>query len=112
MKVSTGFAASRRAKAARLLETGFLPALRALLAGTPVVHADETFTRAAAKTAFLYVASTQHLTLMHTGDRSAAIVDDAGDVLPHLSGVLVHDGYAGQVINQWIWSSEPGGRCR
>jgi transposase len=47
MKVSTGFAASLRARAARLLETGFLPAVRALLTGAPVVHADETFTRAA-----------------------------------------------------------------
>ncbi|MET8129244.1 transposase [Streptomyces sp. NPDC005231] len=105
MKVSTGFAASLRAKAARLLETGFLPAVRALLAGAPVVHADETFTRAAAKTAFLHVASTGHLTLMHTGDRSAATID-AGDVLPHLSGVLVRDGYAGythldHVLHAW-----------
>ncbi|WP_371583982.1 IS66 family transposase [Streptomyces sp. NBC_01314] len=105
MKVSAGFAASLRAKAARLLESGFLPAVRALLAGAPVVHADETFTRAAARTAFLHVASTQHLTLMHTGDRSAATID-AGDVLPHLSGVLVRDGYAGythldHVLHAW-----------
>jgi transposase len=105
MKVSTGFAASLRARAARLLETDFLPAVRALLADAPVVHADETFTRAASKTAFLHVASTQHLSLMHTGDRSAATID-AGDVLPHLSGVLVRDGYAGythldRVLHAW-----------
>lgn len=105
MKVSTGFAAGLRSKAARLLESGFLPAVRALLAGAPVVHADETFTRAAAKTIFLHVASTAHLTLMHTGDRSAATID-AGEVLPHLSGVLVRDGYAGythldHVLHAW-----------
>jgi transposase len=105
MKVSTGFAAGLRSKAARLLESGFLPAVRALLAGAPVVHADETFTRAAAKTVFLHVASTAHLTLMHTGDRSAATID-AGEVLPHLSGVLVRDGYAGythldHVLHAW-----------
>jgi transposase len=58
-----------------------------------VVHADETFARAQARTAFLHVASTAHLTLMHTGDRSAHAID-AGGVLPHLSGVLVRDGYA------------------
>lgn len=105
MKVSTGFAAGLRSKAARLLESGFLPAVRALLAGAPVVHADETFTRAAAKTVFLHVASTARLTLMHTGDRSAATID-AGEVLPHLSGVLVRDGYAGythldHVLHAW-----------
>lgn len=105
MKVSTGFAATLRSRAARLLEAGFLPAVRALLAGAPVVHADETFTRAQAKTAFLHVASTAHLTLMHTGDRSAAAID-AGGVLPRLSGVLVRDGYAGyshldRVLHAW-----------
>lgn len=105
MKVSTGFAASLRGRAARLLEDGFLPAVRGLLARAPVVHADETFARARAKTVFLHVASTAHLTLMHTGDRSAAAID-AGDVLPHLSGVLVRDGYAGythlnHVLHAW-----------
>lgn len=105
VKVSTGFAASLRGRAARLLEEGFLPAVRTLLTGAPVVHADETFARAQAKTTFLHVASTSHLTLMHTGDRSAATID-AGDVLPHLSGVLVRDGYAGythldHVLHAW-----------
>lgn len=105
LKVSTGFAASLRSRAARLLETVFLPAVRALLAGAPVVHADETFTRAQTKTVFLHVASTAHLTVMHTGNRSAATID-AGDVLPHLSGILVRDGYAGythldNVLHAW-----------
>ncbi|MGW3985373.1 IS66 family transposase, partial [Streptomyces mirabilis] len=105
MRVSTGFAASLRGRAARVLEAGFLPAVRALLAGAPVVHADETFARAQAQTTFLHVASTAHLTLMHTGDRSAHAID-AGGVLPHLSGVLVRDGYAGythpdHVLHAW-----------
>jgi transposase len=105
VKVSTGFAASLRGRAARLLEAGFLPAVRALLADAPIVHADETFTRAQTKTVFLHVASTAHLTVMHTGDRSAATID-AGEVLPHLSGVLVRDGYAGythldHVLHAW-----------
>jgi transposase len=105
MKVSTGFAAGLRSRAARLLETTFLPAVRALLVGAPVVHADETFTRTAGRTVFLHVAATEHLTVMHTGNRSAAAID-AGDVLPHLSGVLVRDGYAGythldHVLHAW-----------
>lgn len=105
IKVSTGFAAGVRGRAARLLEDTFLPAVRSLIAGAAVVHADETFTRTAGATRFLHVAATGHLTVMHTGDRSAATID-AGDVLPHLSGVLVRDGYAGythldNVLHAW-----------
>jgi transposase len=72
------------------VEEGFLPAVRALLAEAPVVHADETFTRTAGSTVFLHVAATEYLTAMHAGDRSAATID-AGDILPHLSGTLVRD---------------------
>jgi len=105
IKVSTGFAASLRGRAARLLETTFLPAVRALIATAPVVHADETFTRTAGGTVFVHAAVTEHLTALHTGDRSAKTID-AGDVLPHLTGVLVRDGYAGyahldHVLHAW-----------
>jgi transposase len=97
MRVSTGFAAGLRGRAAHLIaEGGFLAAVQKLLAGAPVVHADESFARAAGATAYVHVACTQHLTLMHTGDRSAATID-AGGVLPDLGPdqVLVRDGYAG-----------------
>jgi transposase len=108
MQVSTGFAASLRARAAALIrDGGFLEAVTALLASAPVVHADETFARAAAGTAFVHVACTEHLTLMHTGDRSAATID-AGGVLTELGAaqVLVRDGYAGythlkDVLHAW-----------
>jgi len=105
VRVSTGFAAGLRGRAARLLEEAFLPAVRALITLAPVVHADETFTRTAGQTRFLHVAATEHLTLMHTGDRTKAAID-AGGVLPHLSGVLVRDGYAGYthldtVLHAW-----------
>jgi transposase len=125
VKVSTGFAAGLRGKAARLLETTFLPTVRALVAKAPVVHADETFTRTAGRTVFLHAAVTGHLTVLHTGDRSAGTID-AGDVLPHLSGVLVRDGYAGyshldHVLHAWcgahllrdlrgIHEADPGGQ--
>ena len=97
MQVSTGFAAGLRGRAAALIrEGGFLEAVRKLLAAAPVVHADETFTRADGKTAYVHVACTDHLTLMHTGNRSAEAID-AGGVLTELGAgqVLVRDGYAG-----------------
>lgn len=106
MNVSTGFAASLRGRAAELIVSGgFVAAVRALLAGAPVVHADETFARAAGKTAYVHVACTDHLTLMHTGDRSADTID-AGGVLTELTGVLVRDGYVGyshlkNVLHAW-----------
>lgn len=97
MGVSTGFAAGLRGRAAALIaEGGFLEAVKALMAGAPVVHADETFARAAGKTAYVHVACTDHLSLMHTGNRSADAID-AGGVLTGLGPgqVLVRDGYAG-----------------
>jgi transposase len=108
MQVSTGFAAGLRGRAAALIRNGgFLDAVRKLLATAPVVHADETFARADGGTAFVHVACTEHLTLMHTGDRSAKTIDDGG-VLPDLSPwqVLIRDGYGGythltNVLHAW-----------
>jgi transposase len=108
LQVSTGFAASLRARAARLItEGGFLTAVKKLLAAAPVVHADETFARAGGATAYVHVACTAHLTLLHTGNRSADAID-AGGVLTGLGAgqVLVRDGYAGyahltDVLHAW-----------
>lgn len=108
MQVSTGFAASLRGRAAALIrDGGFLAAVKKLLATAPVVHADETFARADGATTYVHVACTEHLTLMHTGDRSAATID-AGGVLPALGAgqVLVRDGYIGythltDVLHAW-----------
>jgi transposase len=126
MKVSTGFAASLRGRAKDLIvEGGFVTAVKTLLIGAPVVHADETFARAKCKITYLHVACTEHLTLMHTGDRSAKTID-AGGVLDQLSGVLVRDGYAGyahltNVLHAWcgahllrdlrgIYEADPAGQ--
>jgi transposase len=106
ISVSTGFAASLRGRAAALIaDGGFISAVRALLRSAPVVHADESFARAAGSTAYVHVACTDHLTLMHTGTRSAETIDSGG-VLTELSGVLVRDGYAGyahltNVLHAW-----------
>jgi Transposase IS66 family len=47
IRVSTGFIAGVRGRAAALLDTAFLPRLRALLATAGVLHADETTGQAA-----------------------------------------------------------------
>lgn len=60
---------------------------------------------AARDAVFVHPAVTEHLTALHTGDRSAKTID-AGDVLPHLSGVPVRDGYAGYPT--WSTSCTPG----
>lgn len=93
-EVSDGFVAGMRAKAARLLEDAFLPAVRALIATAPVAHADETTARAQGALRYLHVACTGHLTAMHVGDRSAEAID-AGGIWPSFTGTLVRDGYAG-----------------
>ena len=92
--VSPGWVAGLRAQAARLLETRFLPHVRALIAAAPVAHADETTARAAGSLTYLHVACTRFLTAMHVGDRSKDTID-AGGVWPAFTGVLVRDGYAG-----------------
>ena len=94
IEVSTGFLAGVRGRAARRLERRFLPHLRELLASAPVLHADETPGRADGALTYVHVACTEYLTLMHTGDRSAATID-AGGVLAEYTGVLVRDGYVG-----------------
>jgi len=92
--VSDGWVAGLRAQAARLLETRFLPHVRALIAAAPVAHADETTARAAGALTYLHVACTRYLTAMHIGDRGKDTID-AGGIWPAFTGVLVRDGYAG-----------------
>jgi transposase len=94
VRVSTGLVSGVRARAAAKLTGVFLPHLRTLMAGAPVLHADETTGRAAGALAYVHVACTEYLTVMHVGGRSAADID-AGGVLPEFTGVLVRDGYAG-----------------
>jgi transposase len=102
--VSTGFLAGIRGRAARRLEKKFLGHMRKLLAGAAVLHADETPGRAAGALAYVHVACTEYLTLMHVGDRSAKTIDGGG-VLGEFTGVLVRDGYAGyehlKAVHAW-----------
>jgi len=104
ISVSTGFLAGIRGRAARRLEKKFLGHMQQLLAGAPLLHADETPGRAGGSLAYVHVACTEYLTLMHVGDRSAKTID-AGGVLGEFTGVLVRDGYAGyehlQAVHAW-----------
>lgn len=108
MRVSTGFAAGLRGRAAALIIAGgFIEAVKKLLAGAPVVHADETFARAAGSTAYVHVACMDQLGLLHTGNRSADAIDADGVLTePGEGQVLVRDGYAGyahltDVLHAW-----------
>jgi transposase len=93
VKVSLGWIASVRAKAAALVESsGFMDLVAGLLRDSGAVHADETPARAAGGLRYVHLACTKYLTHMHTGDRSASAVD-AGGVLPGYQGILVRDGY-------------------
>jgi len=91
--VSAGWMAGIRGRAAALVEaSGFMERVRDLLKAAPAVHADETPARAAGGMRYVHLACTEYLTLMHTGDRSAAAID-AGGVLPGYAGIIVRDGY-------------------
>jgi transposase len=93
VKVSLGWIAGVRAKAAVLVESsGFLDLVKDLLGQAEAVHADETPARAAGGMRYVHLACTAYLTHLHTGDRSADAVD-AGGVLPGYQGILVRDGY-------------------
>lgn len=95
-EVSTGWVASLLSEAAGLVEDS-LNLIRALLVMGHVLHADETTTRIGSTRRWLHVACTDFLTLLHLAPRSRAGAD-AGGVLPHYRGVLVHDSlslYAG-----------------
>jgi transposase len=94
LHLATGLTSRARRRAAKRLATKFLPHMLELLASAPVLHADETTGRAAGSLAWVHVACTEYLTLLHVGGRSSADID-AGRVLPGFTGVLVRDGYAG-----------------
>lgn len=93
VKVSAGFTAGVRGRAAALLPP-FMDRVRELLGTVPVLYADETPARAAGKLRYVHVACTEFLTALHTGDRTKDTID-AGRVLPGYTGTIVRDGYAG-----------------
>ena len=107
LHLATGFTARARRRAAKKLIATFLPHMKDLLASAPMLHADETTGRAAGALAYVHVACTEYLTLMHVGGRSSQDIDNGG-VLKDFTGVLVRDGYAGYehlpAVHAWCGS--------
>ena len=105
--MATGFTARARRRAAKKLLATFTPHIKDLLRTAPVLHADETTGRAAGALAYVHVACTEYLTLMHVGGRGSDDIDKGG-VLKDFTGVLVRDGYAGYehlpAIHAWCGS--------
>ena len=91
--VSTGVIVAMVKEGADMLEE-FLSQVRGLLCSSSVVHADETGLRVEAVLAWVHAVSTTDLTLYHLDQRRGTKAMDAMGVLQHLSGVLVHDGWA------------------
>ncbi len=91
--LSTGTLQAIVAKGAAGLEP-FLEEVRVQLAGSAVVHLDETGARAAGKLHWVHEASSQTLTLYGLHERRGRQGIDALGVLPGFSGVAVHDGWA------------------
>ncbi|MGH3861154.1 IS66 family transposase [Actinokineospora sp.] len=91
--VSTGTIVAMVEEGAAMLEE-FLVHVKDRLARSDVVHADETGLRVNAALAWVHSASTTGLTLYHLDDKRGTAAMDAMGVIEHLTGVLVHDGWA------------------
>lgn len=91
--VSTGAIVAMVQEGAAMLG-GFLGEVQAQLRTQEVVHADETGLRVNALLAWVHAVSTTDLTLYHLDKRRGSVAMDDMGVLAHLSGVLVHDGWA------------------
>jgi transposase len=71
----------------------FLEVVRAQLAGSPVVHFDETGARAAGKLHWVHEAVTKRLALYLLHQKRGKDGIDSLGVLPGYRGVAVHDGF-------------------
>jgi transposase len=91
--VSTGTVVAMVQEGAALLDP-FLMAVKELLRGSAVVHADETGLRVEAGLKWVHSVSTTDLTLYHLNTKRGRVGMDAMGVLGYLRGVLVHDGWA------------------
>ncbi len=91
--VSTGWLYSVQAEAAGRLEE-FVDVVKARLAASPVLHADETGTRVGLEKAWVHTLTSNLLTLLVVHPkRGREAMEDIG-VLGDYAGTLVHDGLA------------------
>jgi transposase len=91
--VSTGYLAGLLPAAAARLD-GFCARTRAEMSAGEVVNFDETGGRVAAGLWWVHVACTDRRTLYHLDAHRGQTALDAAGVLPHFTGIAVHDGWA------------------
>ena len=90
--VSTGTLAAVIARGAEDLQP-FLDQIHAQITAAPVAHFDETGARAQGRLRWLFCASTERATFYSLHDKRGFDGLDHAGVLPHFSGVAVHDGF-------------------
>ena len=94
--LSAGTVAAMTARAAAGLGIGggFAGQVRAAVAGAQVAHFDETGLRVASKLRWVHSASTGKHVLITVHDKRGVEAMNAAGVLPHFTGIAVHDGWA------------------
>src|SRR3954465_13327537 len=91
--MSVGTVAAWTSRAAAGLEP-FTAAARAALTSAELVHLDETGLRVAGRLHWLHVASSSRFTSLFCHRRRGKEVIGAAGVLPHFTGIAVHDAFA------------------
>jgi len=93
--ISGGTVAAMTARAAAGLSGrgGFAEQVRARLAAAQVAHFDETGLRVAGRLRWVHSASTGKYVLITVHDKRGVEAMNAAGVLPHFTGVAVHDGW-------------------
>jgi len=80
--------------AATLTDSGLLELIAGRLARAPVAHFDETGLRVAGALHWVHSASTDKYSLITCHRRRGVLAMQAAGVLPHFTGVAVHDAWA------------------
>jgi transposase len=91
--MSVGTVAAWTSRAAAGLEP-FTAAAVAALSEAELVHADETGLRVAGRLHWLHVACSPRFTVLFCHRRRGKEAIDAAGVLPHCTGIVVHDAFA------------------
>ncbi|MFL6052232.1 MAG: IS66 family transposase [Actinoallomurus sp.] len=93
--ISGGTVAAMTARAAAGLSGrgGFAEQVRARLTAAQVAHFDETRLRVASRLRWVHSASTGKYVLITVHDKRGVEAMNAAGVLPHFTGVAVHDGW-------------------